>query len=568
MTAGAAHEVRFDVATVPFSYAGSWMALSVPKVEEELFFRNYHGRANNLFPVRVIANGAVVTPQVEAEPWRLVLRHGDGAVEICFASPDTVRMRGTGGLGVRFGGKNLVHPDGPGRVTINKPPTRRYQVEMLRGRVQLHQLVATQPLFPIEVEAVPDGDGGWELALDEFWSTWRRPGEREDFDACVAAARAAFETFRDAMPPAREQDAAARTLAAYVNWSCIVNPCGLIRRPTLLMSKNWMSNVWSWDQCFNAMALAAGEPVLALDQMLTLVDHQDAFGCYPDSVNDLVIQYNFAKPPVHGWAFREMLRRMPARPPRDVMETLYTSFGRQADWWMTDRVWHDEDGASTGLPHYLHGNDSGWDNSTMFSKGVPLVAPDLAALLVLQMDVLAELARELDRPDEATRWAKRADVLYAGLMAHLWAGDHFEARLAKTGESVACKSLVPWLPIILGDRLPEDVQACLRRGIETHLTDWGLATERVDSARYREDGYWQGPIWAPATYIAVTGLDRCGFHDLADAVSERFCRMCGASGFAENFNAQTGASLRDPAYTWTASVFLLLAQRMAQRTSD
>ena len=48
----------------------------------------------------------------------------------------------------------------------------------------------------------------------------------------------------------------------------------------------------------------------------------------------------------------------------------------------------------------------------------------------------------------------------------------------------------------------------------------------------------------------------------ADTVSERFCRLCGRSGFAENFNALTGEALCDPAYTWTASVFLLLAERM------
>ncbi len=48
-------------------------------------------------------------------------------------------------------------------------------------------------------------------------------------------------------------------------------------------------------------------------------------------------------------------------------------------------------------------------------------------------------------------------------------------------------------------------------------------------------------------------------------MSERFCRLCGTSGFAENFNALTGEALCDPAYTWTASVFLLLAERMKQQ---
>jgi len=31
------------------------------------------------------------------------------------------------------------------------------------------------------------------------------------------------------------------------------------------------------------------------------------------------------------------------------------------------------------------------------------------------------------------------------------------------------------------------------------------------------------------------------------------------SGFAENYDALTGEARRDPAYTWTSSVFLILA---------
>ncbi|MFC1805351.1 amylo-alpha-1,6-glucosidase [Planctomycetota bacterium] len=548
----------FDVARVPFSTFGSWVSLSIPRDEEGLCFRNHHNGANSLFPLQPLVDGEVVKPQIVARPWCLVLSHGEGRIEVCFESTRTVRMRGQG-LGLQFGGRNIAYSEGPNLAALNKPHTRRYQVEMLHGSIELRQLVPTQPVFPRIAVVSPAGDGCWELAIDEFWSTWRRP-ERASFDDCLASAKGAFDAFLATMPEARPQDNEARALAAYVNWSCTVEPCGLIQRPTLFMSKNWMSNVWSWDQCFNAMALSKGQPELALDQMLTLVDHQDEFGSYPDSVSDVKIHYNFSKPPVHGMAFKEMLTRMPRRPSEELMQAMYTSLSRQADWWMTHR--RIEGGL---LPHYLHGNDSGWDNSTMFASGVPLVAPDLAALLVVQMDVLAELAGEMGRDAAAAEWTSRADRLQEALLSELWRGDHFVARLGNDGSVVESQSLIPWLPIILGKRLPEDIRGLLKRGIEAHLTDWGLATERVNSPNYREHGYWRGPIWAPSTWIAVTGLDRAGFTELADTVSERFCRMCGKSGFPENFNALTGEPLCDPAYTWTSSVFLLLAERLSQR---
>ena len=42
---------------------------------------------------------------------------------------------------------------------------------------------------------------------------------------------------------------------------------------------------------------------------------------------------------------------------------------------------------------------------------------------------------------------------------------------------------------------------------------------------------------------------------------------CESSGFAENFDAGTGAGLRDRAYTWTAAVYLLFAAAHVRRTS-
>ncbi|MFK9175264.1 MGH1-like glycoside hydrolase domain-containing protein, partial [Escherichia coli] len=76
----------------------------------------------------------------------------------------------------------------------------------------------------------------------------------------------------------------AADLAAYVLWSATVRPEGYLRRPGVLMSKHWMDKIWSWDHCFNALALAPGRPAEALDQLRLPFDHQDASGALPDSV--------------------------------------------------------------------------------------------------------------------------------------------------------------------------------------------------------------------------------------------------------------------------------------------
>jgi len=583
--------MRYAIDRVPFSTFGSWMSLSIPAGERQLFVRNHHMRANNLFSIEVVANGQRITPRVDQTATKLVCWAGEGHIEICFESPGTIRLRGHG-VGAMFTGKRIVaYQNGDNLAVFNiRRAFRRYQFEALSGTLQLigayvsqeedlenlaeHQgggdfsilegLDRDQPAIVVQ----PDADRGtWELAIDAFWSSWERP-ERAPFETCLAKSEAAFRMFHDAFTPAPAPLQETQERAVYIDWASTVAPCGLVKRPTIFMSKNWMNNVWSWDQCFNAMAMAKAHPALAMDQMLTLVDHQDEFGSYTDAFNDMEMHYNYSKPPVHGFTMQELLPRLPTKPASDVLETMYDSLGRQADWWMRYRVLEPVDGKISSyrsLPYYLHGNDSGWDNSTMFSKGVPLVSPDLSALLVLQMDVLSALAADLDKMDAAEMWQNRANALFAGLMAELWQENHFAARLGNTGERVECQSLIPWLPLILGKRLPEAVRAMLKAGMVEHLTEWGLATEKVDSPCYIPDGYWRGPIWAPSTYLAVVGLERSGYADLANDVARRFCKLCAKSGFAENFDAVTGEPLRDPAYTWTASVFLLLAERMGGR---
>jgi glycogen debranching enzyme len=467
-----------------------------------------------------------------------------------------VRLRGTGGIGLRLtleriGGYGNAQPyDRAGRWLVNAWPARMtFLLSPQAGRLAVDAPFRTVRAERVAADFLPDGGGTFEATVEEFLPEHTPAPPATTFDEDSAG-----------MPPAPDALRSTADLMAYVQWSALVAPEGHLRRPAVLMSKNHMTNVWSWDHCFNALALMPHAPALAWDQFLLPFDHQDAAGALPDSVNDKSIVRSFTKPPIHGWTLRGLLERDHIRflTPERLGE-VYGPLSRWTRWWLTFR---DADG--DGVPQYNHGNDSGWDNSTAFDAGFPLEGPDLSAFLVLQMDALADLARRLDRPDEAAQWTQDADTLLDRLMAHSWRGDRFLApRSGDHADADAGDSLLPFLPLALGDRLPGEARGPLRAGLLTpgrFLCDYGLATEALTSPQHEADGYWRGPVWAPPVLLLADGLRRMGEDAAARDIAARFCRAVAESGAAENFHARTGAGLRDRAYTWTASVFLILAQ--------
>lgn len=355
--------------------------------------------------------------------------------------------------------------------------------------------------------------------------------------------------------------AAAVDYAAYVTWSCVVAPSGHLQRPAMYMSKNAMASIWSWDNCFNALALARHAPALAWDQLMVMLDLQDPSGAVPDLANDRFVSWSFCKPPVYGWALAR-LAEVPGLLTETRLAEIYAPLCRVTEWWFRHR---DDNG--DGMPQYNHGNECGWDNSTVFRALPPIDAPDLAAYLVIQMEFLAHAAAKLGREDESSAWQAHSERLLAQMLALFWRKDRFVARQSLTGEEIDCDSLLLFVPLLLGKRLPPDVIAALVARLRRpgcFITEHGLASESTSSQFYEPDGYWRGPLWGAPMVMLVEGLAAVGETELAADLRRRFCALVAARGLAENYDALTGAPLRDRAFTWTASAFLLLAAELGQ----
>jgi glycogen debranching enzyme len=555
----------FSVREIPFSYRGSWFGIS-PVVApgtyaDDLHLVSHRHGMHAVLGLIPVLSGARVRAEVTANPAVLTWSAGRGRISAAFGSPSALRISGHGlGLCVKatdatltsFTGTYFFHdPVASSYVFTSYETGHRYRVTRLSGSAYGR---GDGALGTAERSVVIGEDGAeWELLLEELTTAKDCSSARPPFAEVAAASRQAFGEFADAIAPWRSDRTPAAELACYVLWSATVTPSGFVRRPAILMSKHWMDKIWSWDHCFNALALAAGAPELAWDQIQVVFDHQTDEGALPDSIAHAEILHNFVKPPIHGWAVNRLRERLPVDLPAAELRQVYRQLAAWTTFWLDHRRVPGQP-----LPHYEHGNDSGWDNATVFHDRRLIQSADLAAFLVIQMRELAHLAGEIGETVAAARWTRDAKAMLTAMLDELWNGSRFTSRPVD-GTPRTTASLLDLMPIVLGTELPAAVRTTVTADIARHLTSVGLATEHPDSPLYQADGYWRGPVWAPATVLIEDGLRRGGSAGLADEVSTRFRAVCEKSGFAENFDARTGQGLRDRAYTWTAGAYLLLA---------
>lgn len=563
----------FDVNEIPFSRRGSWLNLSpiigLHRASDDIHLVSHVTGMHPVLRLVPSRDGTRLATTISADPSVLSWDCGDGTcVSAAFESTTALRLRGQGvdltiddasdGLTPFTGTYFFRDPLDGAYVFTSYETGRRYRISLISGELSA---VGAESLGTGIRSLSARGDA-WELAIEELAAARTPYASLERFTDVVRRGASEFTEYLEAIARWRNATTPAVGLAAYVLWSATVEPSGFLHRESVLMSKHWMDKVWSWDHAFNAVALAPGLPELALDQFMAPFDHQDESGAMPDSIAHSEILYNFVKPPIHGWALMRLRERLPRDLTGVELAEIYERLAKWTRFWLDYRTI-----AGHELPYYQHGNDSGWDNSTTFDRDRLIESPDLAAFLMIQLDVLAGLADEL-LLEAAADWLREKDRIRTALLHQLHDGEGFVAVGAISGAVGKRTSLLNLLPILAGDMLPNDIADLLAAGIREHLTEWGPATQELDTPEYESDGYWRGPIWAPSTMIIEDGLRRSGYRDLADAVSARFRALCERSGFAENFDALTGAGLRDRAYTWTASVYLILAHDTVRRSID
>jgi hypothetical protein len=571
----------FDLDTIPFSIRGSFLTISSREsaTGKRLVYRTCSSRAvtregfpfhaPDFFELALTRDGEEIPYQWSAAPHRLdLIGPGDASATLVFSNPDTLQFETRGADLTFLPAKPFAAwwQPAPNQVHLIDHPARGCHQFRAGENTRLthavvrsvHGLESHHRDLPVQLTFSGSDGAQGSLRFTAHESFWTDPFP--DIDRLILDREKEYAAWSEQMPAVADAYQETAEMAWYLLWNCQAPAGGALTRPAIYMSKFWMNSIWAWDNCFNALAIAPADPHLAWQQLLLFFDHQNENGMVPDMINDLEPIYGFTKPPIHGWTIRKLIDLTGLDLSLPYLAEIYKPLSRLVDWWYDQRDFdHD------GMPQYHHGNDSGWDNATVFDNGCPTESVDLAAHLVLQMETLAFIAEKLGKPKAAQRWKERSQKQLRDLLAHSRHQDRLiSLRDGHARPPAGGRSLLDVIPVILGKRLPPTVLAQLVNDLSPSgpfLTQWGYASESPGSERYEPDGYWRGPIWAPSTYLLADGLVEAGYPDIAREAAARFCDLCVRQpGFWENYDALTGEGLRCPGYSWTASVFLLLAQ--------
>ncbi|MBV8972453.1 MAG: hypothetical protein JO290_09210 [Sphingomonadaceae bacterium] len=557
-----ADDLSFDLTQVPLSCAGSFLTLT-------------HDPANTALPLRLATVRKTAIPyRYQTGPWAhelLGIGFGPGApVATPRATPAGAELAVAGAAArVRFVDAVTLRVEAEGEP-VRIVTARGFSWQRDGGRrgfdndsgyviavdgPAVHSAVTRDGGGAAEAFTIPPGTAATLRFAAEVEDLTQPPGlGAGPVDAWMGDA----PTFAADDTPAKRH---ATRIAWFLFWNLQVAPAGGYGGTAILSSKRSLSAVWSWDNLFNALAVVRARPALAWAQLFLVLAHQRADGSLPDTVSDLRATYGFTKPPLWAWTVVQLLRHTPAGQRRDLLARIYPRLARFHDWWFAAR-----DLRGDGVPAYLSGNDSGWDNSTVFDGGGPVQSPDLLALLALDAEHLGTIAGMLGDAAAARRWAGRArdhlDRFHAHFASDGALGVHVQT--ASGWAARASTSLLTRIPVLLGPRLRADV----RRTLVAELGDpsafaapCGPASESLASPLYKANGYWRGPVWGPSTLLIVRGLQACGEAALARDLGDRYRATCArAATFRENYDARTGEGNDDGGMTWSAADYLLLAQ--------
>jgi len=579
---------RFDLKRAVFSTEGSCIAIHEEYPTGQLFMTFNRVSPWFLLKRRTIVkliptkDGREVDYTYRATPEELVLDTEFGSIGICIPEKELIRIKGTTGVGLRL----VVEPE-PHESLCNMDYGCVEMTLSLSGRMLMVPIDAViagyapcsgradRPCYML-ADMLPGKTGIMDVAIHCVTREMLRREKYEDYEVCKEKVRASFEDFCKKYPPVPGEYEEMARYAMYTIWSHRLAPSetSVVQGTIVEMHRLWLSHGFAWQQSYNAMAIRS-DPAEAWRLIKTMFDYQLDSGMLPDWVDYYTVNYLACKPGIQGFALAFLLENSDIQSvlTPEECEKMYDPFCKWAGFWLKHRASDRE-----GVVRYFHADESGWDEATIFSKGLPVEAPDLLAFVIYLMEACSRLAKGCGKEEEAKVWQDKDDFMLKKLIEEFWDGEQFVARQPGTGDVVPSRSIACYQPIILGKRLPQEIIDKIAAAVtdeNEYMTAVGLTGEAMTSPECTYSIlFMKGRVVAPVNMLMSVGLYGAGKVAEAKRIAKAFCDKVNQEGMLLGYSPSeiepaTGLPVQYPMYptpldswpwsSWTAANFLIMA---------
>jgi hypothetical protein len=531
---------------------------------------------NKLIDIFPTFQGRKIPFVIQAQAAELTLLTRYGNIRFTYASPVMLVAEGDKGMGLQFekimDQHEVIKPrrDKAGTVTAWEAAFRWTCSFIFKGTegagLDFDVAWDWEKLSSAEIKGHtrPGPDGRFTLILEEFsHAGWVRD-DYPSYAEAKASMQADWDSFYAKMPKFSEPFEAGRMEPEYTLWSYLIDPTMTIDHTMILMIGTAIAS--QWQMCQNAVALQEHMEI-AMDLLLGPLDRVSSVGQFADLYDDGSVVTQFIKPPMHGWAIKQIMKNhdLLKEVPRDKLEQLYEAVARWGDWFLTYR---DEDG--DGIPAIEHGDETGFDDCTLFLDHMQVATPDIPAYLVLLFEAVGDLAKLLGKPkDVADAWYKKSTDMLDNLVTKMWDGERFTALVPYTHERLVSGSFVHFMPIILGDRLPKNIVDKIADDLSKEgefLCDYGIASERIGSDYFEPSGksIGRGNIVPPGMIYICTGLFDSSRKDVGKLIAERYCTALKAQNYPFLINPIKGNEMGYHGGSWPACAYTIIARLLSE----
>jgi hypothetical protein len=354
----------------------------------------------------------------------------------------------------------------------------------------------------------------------------------------------------------RKLSEAQRIMTKAVNMNVVYSP--EFKRVAPTVSRAWSAGpinrgpvFFNWDTMLQSLLAAYESKEVAYDGVMTILEQIYPDGMMPAVVGSYLETPDRSLPPLEAYCVMKLYRRFGDK---ELLRKALPYLMRKQDWYLPKC-----DGNGDGLvepysfkvkvsaerrrridkidrllPYGIgFGNlqgakySTGTDNGPAFddmefdekSQTGKMADVGLNALLVLEAQIIAEIAGILKKKPEQARFLKMAAEIGERINERLWDD---RAKIYKNrywnGKFNDTLGPVCFYPMLAGIASKQQAKALVEKHLLNPREFWGkfvIPTVSRNHPAFKEQDYWRGRIWGPTNYLVFDGLRRYGFKKVA-----------------------------------------------------